>query len=325
MLEKKIINFIEEYNLIKINDTIIVGLSGGPDSVFLLHILKKIQKQKNLNLIAAHLDHQWRCNSADDVLFCKKICQELNILFITKKASDIKLLKKQCGTSKEEYGRLLRRQFFEDLVQEYKANSIALGHHWDDQKETFFVRLIRGAGIPGLACMKPKKNLYIRPLLNITKKEIIQYLNTDGIQYIKDYTNDLDIFLRNKIRKYLIPTIENIDSRFNKTFALTLKNIQAADNFINQFIENLYEKITISENKTILLNKKKFLELDEFIQISILVKWICYSNVPFIPSEKLFKELIRFIKHPHTQKVKHTVYTSWSILKSKNFLQIIKK
>ncbi len=170
---KDLLSTIQAYNekkgLIHDGARIIIGLSGGPDSVFLLHALAQLRTTRKLFLVAAHLDHEWRTESAQDMQFCKTLAESYAIPFVAKKISQLSLSYKSNG-SKEEYGRKARRFFFESLAQEYNADAIALAHHADDQQETFFIRLMRGATVSGLYGMKPKDGLYIRPLLSIKKK-----------------------------------------------------------------------------------------------------------------------------------------------------------
>jgi len=136
-LFQKAQNLIKKESLIASNSTIIVGLSGGPDSVALLHILKELKPELNLHLIAAHLDHGWRPESVKDAQFCSQLCRQWGVRLITQKLSEIKSRAKFNG-SREEFARRMRRQFFEDLMHEHGASAIALGHHADDQIETFF-------------------------------------------------------------------------------------------------------------------------------------------------------------------------------------------
>src|SRR5579859_4278080 len=149
----RILEFTKNNHLIPDNHKIVVGLSGGPDSIFLLHLLADIRTQKNITLIAAHLDHQWRSNSAEDVIFCKKACDDLGIPFVSAQASDLSVAIKPNG-SKEEVGRKLRRAFLESVAQQHNAHAIALAHHLQDQEETFLIRLIRGTTLSGLIGMR---------------------------------------------------------------------------------------------------------------------------------------------------------------------------
>jgi tRNA(Ile)-lysidine synthase len=171
------------------NSTIIVGFSGGPDSVCLLTLLAQLQQELNLTIIAAHLDHQWRPESGQDAAWCKEFCQQLaNVLFIAQASSSLNISIKYNG-SKEELGRKLRRNFFQQLAQKHNANHIALANHLDDQLETFFIRLIRGGSVTGLAGMQQQDGLYVRPLLHVSKQEILDFLQQHRIPFLTDATN----------------------------------------------------------------------------------------------------------------------------------------
>ena len=115
--------------------------------------------------------------------------------------------------SQEDRGRRLRRTFLEKIAKEHSADAIALGHHQDDQQETFFLRLIRGASITGLAGMKPRHGLYIRPLLDCKKESILTYLRTEGLSFLHDSTNEDDSFLRNGIRLNVLPALRSCDGQ----------------------------------------------------------------------------------------------------------------
>src|SRR5438132_9177816 len=152
---EKIKNFIVQHHLIKSGNKIVIGLSGGPDSVFLLYFLASLQQKYNLSLIAAHLNHEWRKEADQEQQDCATLAQNLNIPFVTAKRSELSVPFKQNG-SQEEYGRKMRRHFFEKVLHEHNADAIALAHHLQDQEETFFIRLIRGSSLTGLTAMKPK-------------------------------------------------------------------------------------------------------------------------------------------------------------------------
>ena len=158
-------HFIERHSLIPKNSKVIVGLSGGPDSVFLLHLLAH-KKNHGLvqDVVVAHLDHEWRPNSDEDVQFCHELAKKYDIRLVAAKMSDLSISLKFNG-SKEEVARHARRFFFEQLRKKENADTIALAHHAQDQQETFFIRLIRGASLAGLTAIKPQHGYYIRPLL----------------------------------------------------------------------------------------------------------------------------------------------------------------
>src|SRR5271156_3631201 len=256
-LFSKIHAAIEKDQLIKPGDTLIIGLSGGPDSLFLLHFLASIRMQLNLNLIAAHLDHGWRAESAKDAQFCQEAAAAIGVEFITQKISDLGFSLKFNG-SLEELGRLARRHFFEAVLNQYQAQAIALGHHLQDQQETFFIRLIRGTSLSGLVSMRPRHGHYIRPLLTVSKDEILTYLQKHAIPYLTDPTNEADTFLRNRIRQQVLPALKACDARFEQSFLATLERLHALETHLE------HETIQVLEHLSLHNSDKKGLNLRQF-------------------------------------------------------------
>lgn len=310
---------IQKNNLITPGSKIIIALSGGPDSIFLLHILHEYQKTKNFELIAVHLDHEWRSNSYLDILLCQKICLTLNIPLITKKVSDLNITFKLKG-SKEEQARNLRRYFFKTQLNELNAKYVALGHHLNDQEETFLIRLIRGTSLSGLTCMKPIEDIYIRPLLEIKKNEILDYLKKHKLEYIVDYTNDSPYFLRNRIRNNVINELQKVDNRFDDNFLRTLTKLQETEQFLQKIIEDKFLEISTQTNDGFLLDLTKLFNLDKFLVNKLIFHWLYKSKVKFELSEKFLQEIIRFLKQPGSGK--HEIHSHWLIEKKKNLVGI---
>jgi len=305
-------------SIIPNNSTIIVGLSGGPDSIYLLHKLYSFQKKFNIKIIAAHLDHEWQSSSQIASDLCQTTCNSLRISLIIKKASELEFKHKWNG-SKEELGRNMRRYFFESLADEYAASAIALGHHQQDQQETFFIRLLRGSSLAGLVGIKNHDELYIRPLLESFKEDIMEYLTKNKILFYNDPTNTSDDYLRNRIRNHLIPCIKKIDDRFEKNLTTTMNQLSQTDHFITQSVNQEFNKILKADG----LILKDFLELHIMLQQRILLKFMITENISFKPSQKLFNEMIRFLKNKKNNK--HTIYPSWTIEKKKDIFKITKE
>ncbi len=314
-LEEKVRAFSDEHQLISEGSTLIVGLSGGPDSVALLTLLHNVYP--TCRLIAAHLDHQWRKESSKDVTFCRAFTESLSVEFVHTTAQNITLTKKP--QSQEDHGRLIRRAYFEELAKEYHASAIALGHHYNDQQETFFLRMIRGASIAGLAAMKPKKELYIRPLLSCTKEELLSYLKDKNMAYVEDETNTDPKYLRNAIRHQVIPALRACDTRFDSSFVKTLKTIQETDAYLDRITKVTLEAMSTTLKGATLLDTKKLLATDEFLQHRLLVHWLCKERVPFTPTQGFFNELMRFL---HNQGKEHQLHPSWKLVKSGTSLSI---
>lgn len=240
-LFREILKLNEKYNLIENNDTIVVGFSGGPDSVFLVEMLKKLQDFFKFKIYLVHINHLLRGEDADaDENFSYDYAKRNNLEIFVKRIS-VKEIAKKTGKTLEEVGREERYNFFSEIYNKVGANKIATAHNKDDQIETFLFRLVRGTSLQGLEGIKLKYNNIIRPISEIYKKDILEYLNKNEIQCKIDKTNFENEFTRNSIRLDLIPFIEK---RYNIKFKDKLFSL----------IEEIREN-----------NKKNFLDLDEYV------------------------------------------------------------
>ncbi len=302
---------------------IIVGLSGGPDSVFLLYLLTQLAQQYSINLAAAHLDHGWRENSAHDVQWCKQLCEKLAIPFYHEHAKNLTLAIKPNG-SQEALGRQLRRTFFDQLSKKLGADLVALGHHADDQQETFFLRLLRGTSLNGLRCMDTFSGIYFRPLLNIPKSFITGYLDAHALEYLTDPTNESSTYLRNRIRHQVLPTLQACDQRFNAKLESTIHHLRAEDDFLQELSQQSFDKIFSTQIKSNLLRGKlqDFQALHPVLQKRVLISWLIQSKAHFTPQHGFLLELLKFLNSPHGGT--HQIHETWLIKKQAKFFWIIK-
>ncbi len=213
---------IRRYGLIKKNDRVLAGVSGGADSVALLLILHQLSRELNLRLAVAHLDHGLRRDSASDRKFVQALAARLGVDF---HYSEADLKNKQRG-SLEELARNRRIEYFIKVARRTSADAIALGHTLDDQAETVLMRILRGTGLYGLAGISPLRRIkgviFIRPLIEVRRKEIEAFLKRRKQEYRSDSTNDQDIYFRNRIRKELLPLLAK---RYNPRIKEALANL----------------------------------------------------------------------------------------------------
>lgn len=312
--------FITQHALVNHNDTIIVGLSGGPDSVLLLQLLVHLQKQYNLTLIAAHLNHEWRPEADQEEELCRTIAQQIAIPFVSTQLSQLSHTAKNNG-SKEDYARTIRRFFLEKVAREHGAQKIALGHHAQDQQETFFIRLIRGTSLSGLTAIKPQNGLYIRPLLTINKSDILTYLDVHKITYATDASNNSPLYLRNRIRTTVLPALQECDARFNDNFFNTLNRLQETEHFLEKMAHESFTKISCNKNGAITINTSLLATIDSALHHRIIMHWLIAANVKFPTTQTFFDELLRFLLSPRGGT--HSVHPQWSIIKKQGNASLI--
>lgn len=315
-LVKQVALFFNKINLIP-HQTVILGLSGGPDSVALLHLLAQLQPIFKYQLLAAHLDHEWRADSEQDLLFCQELCDKLNVKLIYMQASNLNFKPKITG-SKEDLGRQFRRHFFNKIAQEYQAQYVILAHHLDDQIETFLIRLIRGSSLAGLSCMQAQAGLYLRPLLHTSKQALFDYLQANNLTYMQDSTNLSPAFLRNRIRG-LLPEITQLDPRFASNFSNTLDQIQQANCFIQKLTCDTLKQVSFKQESKI-LDLKLFRPLDPFLQNQVILAWLYTNQVSFTQTKKFVIEILKFFNS--LQGGTHQIHSHWYIIKRQNLVEI---
>ena len=195
MLEDKVLNTIKRYEQIKSGDTIVVGVSGGPDSICLLNVLKNLQNELKINIVVAHINHMIRKEADSETEFVQDFCEQRDIKCFVKKADVLQIAKeKKLGT--EEVGRKIRYDFFEEVKNIVGGNKIATAHNANDNAETVLMNFLRGSGSTGLKGIEPiRDNKLIRPIIECTRQEIEQYCNEKGLNPKYDKTNQENIYL----------------------------------------------------------------------------------------------------------------------------------
>lgn len=217
MLERRVKQFIEQEKLFSDRDKIIVALSGGADSVALLHLLTGL----GYLCEAAHCNFQLRGEESDrDEAFVTQLCLDKNI-FLHKTCFDTTTYASTHKISIEMAARELRYDWFEKIRKENGAGFIAVAHHKDDQTETVLLNLLRGTGINGMTGMRPRNGMIVRPLLTVSREDILEYLSTLNYSFVTDSTNLQDEYTRNKLRLNIIPQFEEINPSFKESVSKT--------------------------------------------------------------------------------------------------------
>ena len=311
-LFREILNINKKYNLIENDDIIVVGFSGGPDSVFLVEMLKKLQHFFNFKIYLVHINHLLRGEDADsDENFSFEYAKKNNLEIFIKRIP-IKEIAKEIGKTLEEVGREERYKFFSEIYEKVRATKIATAHNKDDQIETFLFRLIRGTSLQGLEGIKIKNNNVIRPISEIYKKDILKYLNKNEIQYKIDKTNFENEFTRNSIRLDLIPFIEE---RYNIKFKDKIFSLIKEIRENNQNNSLNLSDYTDSENR-IILEKTKF--LSNFDKKNLLSLFLNKKNIEV--NRNKIDEISSLIKSNGTKKI--DLDKSYRIVKDYTYLYI---
>lgn len=276
-MEEKVLNTIKKFNLIENGDKIVLGVSGGPDSISMLNILNNIRNDKklqlNFDIIVAHVNHNIRKEAIDDQKFVENFCKKINIPFYVK-SIDIPQISKNQRIGEEEAGRIERYKFFDEILEKEHANKIAIAHNKNDKIETIIMNIFRGSGISGLKGIEPiKNNKYIRPLIECERSEIEQYCKDKGIEPRIDKTNFENEYTRNKIRNIIIPYIKK---EFNPNIIETMDRlsdlVKEEDEYLEKLTETKYNQFVKEESsKQIVLDLKKFNNEEKVIKSRLLL------------------------------------------------------
>ena len=257
---KKIEQNIIENNLVKDNDKIVVGVSGGPDSMCLLDSLIKLKNKFNekynisYSIAVAHVNHMIREESKTEKVYVEEFCKKYDIPFYYLE-EDVKNNSKKEKMSEETYGRKIRYEFFENVRVKENADVIATAHNMDDDIETILLNMIRGTGLKGLTGMSYKYKNIIRPILNIEKCDILEYNTECNLNPCIDKTNFENIYSRNKIRNILIPTLKDEYNSNIKQSIIRMKSVLEKDEeFLNNYTQNIVNNALIDNN----INSVKF-------------------------------------------------------------------
>jgi tRNA(Ile)-lysidine synthetase-like protein len=281
-------------NLLKNGDTIVLGLSGGPDSMCLFHVLISLKDKYNLKIICAHVNHNVRPESEREAIFVEDICLKNKVAY-----EYFKIDSYENNKFSEQEARKKRYNFFYSLMDKYKANYLMTAHHGDDLVETIMMRIVRGSTIKGYLGIpfvtKGTNYCLVRPLLFYSKQDIINYLDSNNIEYVIDKSNENELWTRNRFRKQMLPFLKKEDKNVHLRFLEYSKELEMANDYINRVVDNKFNNIVNNNSIDINILKNE----DEYIQKRIverLIETLQKDNIININKEQ-FNNIINLINN----------------------------
>ena len=288
MIREKVLKTIKKYNLIEAGDKIVLGVSGGPDSISMLVILNELKEKLNFDIVVAHVNHGLRENAKIDEEYVKEFCEKNKIECFVLNAN-VKEVSENRKIGLEEAGRIVRYNFFDEISKKVGAKKIGIAHNKNDNLETMIMNLLRGSGTNGLRGIEPQNQNYIRPLIEIDRKEIESFCEKENLNPRIDESNFENEFTRNKIRNIVVPFIkEEFNPNIVESFWRLAEITREQEDFLNLVTNEEYSKVLIEEqnlsnfddNKseynnekeaTIILNLKEFNNKPKVIQKKIIL------------------------------------------------------
>lgn len=281
-------------HLLKEKDVIVVGVSGGPDSMALLYLLKEIRKNLNISLVCSHVNHNVRKESVKEKEFLENWCLKNDILF------ESMVIEKYGDDNFHNEARTIRYHYFESLVEKYHANYLMTAHHGDDLMETILMRLTRGSTLKGYGGFYQEVDMngyqLIRPLVYATKKEIEEYNKKHKIPYVVDKSNKKDKYTRNRYRKVVLPFLKKEDSKVHEKFLKFSNMIREYDEYIDSQAKKAFSKV-YQENQ---LSIPKYLELEPLLQDKVLYNLL----------EDIYQDDLILVNDKHIGLVKKLIFSN---------------
>ena len=280
MLKEEVLETIKKYHLIEAGDKIVLGVSGGPDSLSMLNILYELKEELKIQICVAHINHGLRENAKVDEAFVKEFCEKRNIdcYVLNAKVGEIAQKEKR---GLEETGREVRYQFFDEVQEKTGSNKIAIAHNMNDNAETIIMNIVRGSGLAGLIGIEARNGKYIRPLIESKRETIEEYCEEEKLNPRHDESNDVNIYTRNKVRNVAIPYIkEELNPNIIDTINRLSKIAKDDLDYLELQTQKAYETIVLEENfnvyneekkATIILDLKKFNQENKAIQKRIIL------------------------------------------------------
>ncbi|RLL41669.1 tRNA lysidine(34) synthetase TilS [Oceanobacillus piezotolerans] len=310
-MKQRVLEFIQHHQLLSMDDRVLIGVSGGPDSMALLHFFNSIRQSFNLSIIALSIDHQLRGESSkEDLRYVKEICGEWNIPFIGQ-SLDVPLYMEENQLGTEVAARELRYQFFGKQMEVYKGDKLVLGHHGDDQIETMLMRLTRSASSSNLSGIPVRREFHtgeiIRPFLCITKDEILTYCQSYQIKARTDESNFDTRYTRNYFRQHVLPLLKRKNSNLHQTIQQLSETLNEDEAFLQKEARKLVENVVKFEagQRAATFDINTFLEHDQALQrraFHLILNYL-YKNLPKYLSYVHEEQFLSLLKHSGNIKI----------------------
>ena len=288
MLEEKVLETIKKYNMIEKEDKIVIGVSGGPDSISLLNILNSLKEKMNIKIYVAHINHMIRKEADEETEYVRRFCEKIGVEFFAKRIKvEEEAKRRKIGT--EEAGRNIRYEFFEEIALKVGANKIATAHNSNDNAETVLMNIIRGTSISGLKGIeKVRDGKFIRPIIECNRREIEEYCKKEKLNPRYDKTNYENIYTRNKIRNILIPYLQkefnpNVIDGINRLSSIATEEEQ----FLNKIVEKEYKKLLINVNNILNDNEKNKINLNNNNEVKVILNLKEFNKLDHVIKSRL--------------------------------------
>lgn len=297
----EVYNYLVKDSGIKYKDTVVVGVSGGPDSMSLLHLINRIKKEMDLFVVVAHVNHNVRKESDSERKFLQKYCDDAGLYFEYMKI--------------ENYGednfhneaRSIRYNYFDKICKQYSAKFLLTAHHADDLMETILMRIVRGSTLKGYSGFQKMihKGEYIilRPLITVTKDQLLKYAKDNSIPYVIDKSNEKEVYTRNRYRKHVLPFLKGEDSNVHLKFLKFSETLMEYNNFVEKQLGIVMTKVF----KQGLIDINKFLEIDHILQTKLIYNILehIYGDDLLIISDTHVNLIFNLIKSGKANSIVH--------------------
>ncbi len=290
---ENVYNYLMNEMGIEYGDSVVVGVSGGPDSMALLHLLSRLKKILEIQVVCAHVHHNLRKESDEEKKFVERFCANNGIVFEWHKIEDYG------DDNFHNEARSIRYNYFAKIVKKYNAKYLFTAHHADDLMETILMRIVRGSTLRGYSGFSKVVNMgdytIVRPLINITKEEVYEYTKKNKIDYVVDNSNFKDVYTRNRFRKYIVPTFKKEDPRVHEKFYKFSTTLLEYNDYIDQQVQKKLKKI-YPQN---VLNIEEFLKEERVIKMKII----------YYILEKIYQDDLMLITDRHAKLLYNLIHS----------------